>query len=183
MSMEFSKEEMTDMESILSEFLKKSEIKLSPPVDIFKLANELGFDVRAVDFPQKLDGMLLVNENIDSFDDFFSNKVIAYNVNKCIEDKKFIVAHELAHYIEEKIKNFDTRIVVAARDHEKTYSSNVSEQRKDYIAAAILVPMESLLSRMKNRKNTESFFEETAEYYRVDCELIRRRIREVENFI
>lgn len=181
MGTKFNKNEMDKLEEILSKFLVKFNITLIPPVDIFELANNIGFDVRAVDFPDRLDGMLLVNENISSFEEFTSNKVIAYNVNKDIEDKKFIVAHELAHYIEEKVKNFDKRIVVAARDHKDTYSIDIEEQQMDYIAASILVPKNNLLSEIKGVDITKEFCSKMAQHYNVAYELMRRRIEEVQS--
>lgn len=46
MSVIFTNKEMEFMEEILSSFLMENGVKLSVPVDVFALADSLGFDVR-----------------------------------------------------------------------------------------------------------------------------------------
>ena len=119
-------------------------IKIVVPVDIFKLATDLGFDVRGAEFREPLDGILIVNEYVEKIDGFNSNKVIAYNCKTDIETKKFIVAHELAHYIWDKSNAQDKKIIVAARDPHGNYSTDKQEQRMDYIAANLLALKDNL---------------------------------------
>lgn len=173
MSMEFTKDEMLRLESILLSFLSKMNVTLTVPVDIFDLSAKLGFDVRGAEFKEHLEGMIVVNEFEDKIDGFDSNKVIAYNCQKSIETKKFIVAHELAHYIWEKSIAQDKKVVVAARDHHGNYSSDEQEQRMDYIAASILVPREHLI----DSGITDPL--QVATLYKVPEDLARRRLQEV----
>lgn len=179
MSAMFNRTEIDEMEKILSTFLRHYNIELTPPVDIFDVLYKIGFDVRGAKFDEALDGLILVNEEINVIKGFDSNKVIAYNCDKNIMEKKFIVAHEFAHYIEEKVRNIDTRIVVAARDHESNYSSDKNEQRKDYIAAAILIPKDDLEKRFSKSHNEETDIEKIADFYNVELTLAKRRIKEV----
>ena len=173
MSVRFTKADMQDMESMVLSFLSKMNVTLSVPVDIFELADQLGFDVRGAEFDEHMDGLIVVNEFEDKIDGFESNKVIAYNCKKDIEDKKFIVAHELAHYIWEKSQAKAKRIVVAARDHHGRYSDDEREQRMDYVAASILVTREHLI----DSGITDPI--EVAKKYRVPEELAQRRLQEV----
>lgn len=182
MSIKFTDTEITAMEDILSKFFELYNLKLEVPVDIFQLTDKLGFDVRGTEFSsQKLDGLLLVNENIENVENFNSNKIIAYNCKKNINEKKFIVAHELAHYIEEKVKNINKKIIVAARDRDLLYPENKNEQMKDYLAAAILMPKEDMIEHYKNFdiKDTDEFISKVAEKYKVDFNMAKRRISEV----
>lgn len=167
------------MEIVVASFLEKQGIRLIPPVDIFRLATALGFDVRAAKLPNEVEGMILVDESVERLADFSSNKVIAYNVLSDINKKKFIVAHELAHYISEKCKpgGDRQRVVVAARDVEGDYSNNDVEQHMDYMAAALLMPREDILKRFD--LNKEHIDETLATYYRVDPILAERRVKEV----
>ena len=183
MGVKFTKNEMTEMENLLSDFLQKHDITLSVPVDIFALATELGFDVRGAEFKGDLEGLVLVNETVDKIELFNSNKIIAYNCQKSIEHKKFIVGHELAHYIEEKHKNPSKKIVYAARDHSKQYSTDTAEQRKDYLSAAMLMPKDVLIKeyKKKNIKNTKEICHEIADIFNVSDEMAKRRIEEVIN--
>lgn len=190
MSTSFTKEDMTRMEAMLSSFLSANNIALSGPVDVFALATRLGFDVRAATLPGDMEGLIIVNEFSKKIKAFKTNKVIAYNIPSALTHTKFIVAHELAHYItewnnqkEKAQKEKAPKIVVAARDHTIGYSTNIEEQEKDYIAAAILVPMEDLLRRfslnLEDHSDKDKLYTEIADFYRVDIRLAERRVGEV----
>lgn len=175
MSVKFSAKEMNEMEDIIDCFFKMEKVKISIPVDIFEFATELGFDVRGAEFSEPLEGILIVNEFENKISGFNSNKVIVYNCEKDIDTKKFVVAHELAHYIYEKIKSQESKIVVAARDHEnENYSDDKNEQMMDYIAASLLVPKNDL-----RKCDKKMDFTEIASKYNVSVELVKRRIEEV----
>lgn len=178
MAFEFTEQEMQEMEDLIESFVETTGIELVAPVDIFKVATDLGFDVRGAEFEENLEGLLAVNEFVDAVDGFNSNKIIAYNCSKDINTKKFIVAHELAHYISEKTNAYAKKIVVAARDHIDSYSENKQEQRMDYIAAGLLVPKKDLLAYIKNNDNIT--ISKVAERYNVPEELAQRRIKEVQ---
>ncbi len=181
MSVKFTVQEMNEMEKILEDFLRQRNIELKVPVDIFNLAYNIGFDVRGTEFSKSLEGLILVNENVERINGFESNKVIAYNCQSKIFNKKFIVGHELAHYIEEKHKNPNSKIVVAARDHEGGYSQDKEEQRKDYFAAALLMPREDMKKRYKEDEvsQTDEFYNKVAKDYNVVDEMAKRRVFEV----
>ncbi len=178
MSVKFSEEEMQQMEKVVEEFFKIMKIQCALPIDIFKVATDLGFDVRGAEFEEKLEGLIVVNENIDKIDGFNSNKIIAYNCSKDINTKKFIVAHELAHYISEKTNACDKKIVFATRDREANYSENKGEQKMDYIAASLLIPKNDLCQFLKKTSNVT--VSQVAEKYKVSEELAQRRISEVQ---
>lgn len=174
-------EEMNELEKNITDFLTQHNIKLEVPVDIFNVADDLGFDVRGVEFPSELEGMILVNEQLDTISGFNSNKIIAYNLRKDIDSKKFIVGHELAHYIEVKVKNPNAKVVTAARERVNDYKGNREEQKKDYMAAALLVPKDDLRERYDsvNEENIEQVCGEVAETYNVHIDIAKRRIQEV----
>lgn len=177
MSLQFTKAEMNEMEGVVATFLKDAKIERAIPVDIFKLATDLGFDVRGAELEEQLDGLIIVNELTGKIHGFNSNKIIAYNCFKDIHTKKFIVAHELAHYISKKANN-SSKIVVAARDHAFGYSDDKEEQQMDYMAASLLIPKDDLLHFLSNKfhKNPS----EVAQRYKVPEELAQRRIEEVQ---
>lgn len=180
MSIKFQREQMLEMEQIIKDFLTRKGVKLSIPVDIFEVASFLGFDVRGTEFGESLEGILLVDENRERILDFDSNKIIAYNCRKDIQMKKFIVAHELAHYIDAKKDSYDRKIVMATRDHEEGYSDNIEEQRMDYMAAALLIPKDDLLKQLENLGEDEKV-EKVVKRYNVSDEMAKRRIEEVLN--
>jgi len=184
MSKPFTPEEIVEMEKVVSSFLKKNQITLTPPVDIFKFATELGFDVRAAKLPGEMEGLIMVDESSEKISKFRTSKVIGYNIKFDLIKNKFIVAHELAHYIDEKMSpnNHGAKIVVAAREPcGPDYSNNVDEQRKDYMAAALLIPKDDLLRRLPKDMSLldDQFYQKLADYYRVDIRLAKRRVKEV----
>lgn len=178
MALQFSKDEMQKMEDLIATFLETMKIEYVVPVDIFKVATDLGFDVRGAEFEEQLEGLIAVNEHIDRVNGFDSNKIIAYNCFKDINTKKFIVAHELAHYISEKTSAYDKKIVVAARDHASGYSENKEEQRMDYIAASLLIPKNDLCQFLNSDDNVKA--SQVAERYKVPEKLAKRRMEEVQ---
>ncbi len=184
MSKLFKREEIAEMEAVISSFLEKNHITLTPPVDIFKFATGLGFDVRAARLPGDIEGLIMVDESSEKISKFRTSKVIGYNIKFDLTKNKFIVAHEFAHYIDEKMlpNNQGAKIVVAAREPcGPKYSNNVDEQRKDYIAAALLIPKDDLLEKLPDDINSldDEFYQELADYYRVDIRLAKRRVKEV----
>lgn len=184
MSKPFTPEEITEMEKVVSSFLEENQITLTPPVDIFKFATELGFDVRAAKLPGEIEGLIIVDESSEKISKFRTSKVIGYNIKFDLIKNKFIVAHELAHYIDEKMSpsNQGSKIVVAAREPcGPNYSNNADEQRKDYMAAALLIPKEDLLKKIPKDMSLldDQFYQKLADYYRVDIRLAKRRVKEV----
>ncbi len=183
MGIKFTKEEMDSMESMLNIFLENNGIKLNVPVDVFEISTKLGFDIRGAEFKNDIDGLILVNEKLDKIEPFSSNKVIAYDCKKNIYHKKFIVGHELAHYIEAKSEQPNQQVVYAARDHSEPYSMDMDEQRKDYLSAALLMPRDILMKEYSKDdvKATNEFYEEVAKKFNVSLEMTKRRIEEVFN--
>ncbi len=181
MGVKIELQERKKIEEELSAFLSAYKLKISVPVDIFQLATQIGFDVRGTEFKDNLEGLIVANENLDVIPGFDSNKVIAYNCKASIETKKFIVAHELAHFIETKYKNVDEKVIVAARDHSLGYSDDIDEQCKDYMAAALLIPIEDFKNRYSKDdvSQTQEFYKRVASFYNVDIELAERRTMEV----
>lgn len=178
MGKQLSKAEREKIDKELDTFFDAHGIVRSAPVDVFKLATELGFDVRGAVFRDSTEGLIIVNENIDQLPEFKSNKVIAYNHSLDLSGKMFIVAHELGHYIDEKSKNMDEKVIVAARDHES--NKGQEEQRIDYFAASILVPEKDLLKRFpKPEQVDDKYIRNIAETYIVAFDLAKRRVEEV----
>lgn len=197
----FTKEDSCPLETNLKEFLEKNKITLSNETDIIELCSELGFEIVMMPLDkQKLDGLILV-ENED--------KIIAVNEKLDIDKARFVIAHELGHYITklsditEKNSKTDQKkqLFFAAKDrmyHDK--NKKPIEHKMDYLAAAILVPREQFqtelisnnieLEKFKGAseldikrnigKNTIDYF---AERYNVESEVIIKRIAEVSYYV
>ncbi|MDE6473614.1 MAG: ImmA/IrrE family metallo-endopeptidase [Clostridia bacterium] len=165
--------------------------------DLFKELNKIGFLVYGVKFRKQLSGMILVNEYADKIEDFESNKLIFYNDRFDVYNVRFVVLHELAHYIYDKYENKNQKLTIAMRDHTVGYSNNIDEQEKDYMAAAMLIPLVELDERVRvyeenknpngqrvrlscdELKNDDYFVQSIQREYRVDATLVSRRIEEL----
>ena len=82
--------------------------------DVFKLACELGFDVRGAELNNDINSLIIVNENCDKIPGFESNKVIAYNCKKDIIIKRNSVAIHLNEYVTSKAEQ--EKVVLAKRN-------------------------------------------------------------------
>ncbi len=163
--------------------------------DLFKELNKIGFDVYSAQFKRQLAGMILVNENVEKLDKFDSNKVIIYNKKYNYYEIRFILLHELAHYISRKFVENDAKLLFAVRDHNEEYHDDVEEQEMDYMAAAMLVPTDEIINDIKEYKHDlkldtqhnyadilkqdEYFIQRLQRKYKIEKILAMRRIEEV----
>lgn len=178
-----------ELEIIVHEFVSDNALDFRN--DIFRQLEKINFSVYGVKFNKPLSGMLLVDERESKVVNFKSNRVILYNNMYDIYDVRFIIAHELAHYIYEKHENKSKKLLIARRDRVLGYQDNVDEQEKDYMAAAILIPFDDIKNKIEERKEVmgENYFETVMddEYliqtiqreYKVPSILVKRRIEEV----
>ena len=164
----------------------------------------LGFDVLTVPFRNNIEGMILVDETEKKLKGFSSNKIIAVSNQLTLQLSRFVLMHELAHYIQKKSEmqgNSKQGFYLAARDHQAKYSTDIKEQENDYIAAILLLPTENLKGyasrylqqeksvnvddsnyweEFKALEDNEGFLDLIQKDFRVDKELEKRRIGEVE---
>ena len=158
MEKKYKQEELREMEKTISDFFEKEKLTLfrTDYVDPILLAKELGFSVYSIPLENRIDGLIGVDDK--PLLGTGSNKIIIINENaKTSQFKRFIVAHELAHYIENKgSKSF------ACRDSFSEIRSD-NEQKMDYYAASILMPINSVLNDIKIIENSEKYKGETKE--------------------
>lgn len=182
MSINLNFSEMNELENVITTFFKDKDISFDGPVDIYKISKKLGFTVYSADLPDEIDGLLIVDESKKKIKGFESNKLIAYNSLKRPIESKFIVAHELAHYIMRKVNNPSEKLIFALREHSYDYSNDVEEQKVDYIAAALLIPKEDFKQTFQKSNDTiipDKLYMAIAKYYGVDIRLASRRYIEV----
>lgn len=183
---EFSKEKIRKIEGEIEDFFKKNKRLDSyriPNFDIIQLCSSLGFKMLSLNLPKEIDGIILVKNGAKAIG-------VSNRVNP--KDSRFVVAHELAHYIHASKGKADADVIFAMKDSilhdkEKTDEENIM----DLMAAAILVPQKMFVADMKeNEINYVSSFEEAknvsfgkidslATKYNVNKIMIIRRIYEV----
>lgn len=147
----YTKKEIIENEKKVDDFFTDRQIVLYPKTEMVPLARKLGFNVVAFTPDETVDGIILVNND---------KKYIG--VNKRLSEKKlrFVIAHELGHYIYslESGKNK----LLALKDHifhneEKSDLENLM----DYYAAAILVPMKQFRD-LKSKYKIGNYQDENA---------------------
>lgn len=111
--------------------LKQSLIK-NAPVDLDKIAKDLGFNILKYPFPEKRKGMVLIEKGV---------KAIGVNSNHPICMQRYTIAHELGHFLngheheENKFINDDKRF----------FDPYFKQEREaDGFAAELLMPVDFL---------------------------------------
>ena len=125
------KDKREELEKRIEGFFEENSIKLVENIDISKVCNQLGIQVLSLKLSSKLskelDGIILVTPE---------EKRIGVNSEVNPRDARFIIAHELSHYITQK-----DQLEYAFKD--RLYHGDKKdplEDEMDYMAAAILVP-------------------------------------------
>ncbi len=156
-----------------------SEFKYSGgEVDIISLVKKFGFVVGNATLPDDDDGFIVVKKDIGDKFDIKTNKVIGVNRKRDLYEKRFIIAHEIGHYI---LRNGSENEIFAHRENKKGKCDE--ENDVDYFAACLLMPkddFEKELTELENLGYKEAYIVEfLKEKYKVPPLSVIRRIQEV----
>ena len=188
------KEFYKDIELMCSDFFETIGVSLPKGSrDIYKIAQKMNFDVRKAKLKdindKKVEGVLLVDETQNNIDGFNGPRGIALNYLNSPMENRFIVAHELSHYIVMKQiqENFDDKVILqeARTAHILGQERSIFEQIIDYMAAAILIPAKDFKQRLKeardNQEAEQSFINRMCDVYNMPRDAIIKRIEEVDS--
>lgn len=168
--------EKIEIEKIVEDFIIKHNIDTSEPVDIVKLARNLDFMVASFELPETEDGFVLIDKKTDKLFGLNTNKIIGVNENRTYEEKRFIVAHELGHYI---LHN-KGELIFAHRENVK--GKNIEENDADYFAACILMYNKLFIEAYKAIAGMTNELDEKisflSRYFKVPEQSVLRRINE-----
>ena len=188
----FKRERSQPLEERLSKFLGSHKLNLSNDTDIISVCKKLNLTGLYMPLDDSMDGFILVNKRY---------RVIAIKETLEPLDARFLIAHELGHYITayDESKDENNQFVVAAKE---TYRHGTDkpdvEHEMDYLGAALLVPKEQFMRELDGMKvnyknlHTENevmksisydIISEFATRYRVSKQLIIRRIAEVSYYV
>ena len=172
------------LDSKIEKVFNQYSIDSNEPIDIFGLLEKIGFSVFYSDLKQ-YDGLIVVDETREKFDNFESNKIIAVNSNLGYEKSVFTLAHELAHFLCLKWLKCDENIQLEYRENSMVGKRTESENFIDFVAASILLPKKSFVATLNNfgvyKKDeaSDEMVKRLASFYELEVELIKRRIGEV----
>ncbi len=148
--------------------------KIDTCVNISKLAISYGFKVgESKQLPYKEDGFIFISKDK-------KNLLIGVNTDRTVEEKRFIVAHELAHYFLHYV-NSDLEDAIMHRERIK--GKNATENDADYFAACILMPEQSFVKQFQRlttlNYNSVDIIDYLQTIFKMPRESIERRIKEV----
>lgn len=139
----YTRDKSEKLENNIKTFVKNNKFEMGSSKDIIQECRKLGFEVYAMDL-KNIDGLIL-------FDKENNKKVIAVNSNLKIEQVRFAIAHEIGHYIDWNLNKQNFKRGIAHRDHIFNHNNKPeSEQNMDYMAAAILIPKNELIAKIKD---------------------------------
>lgn len=128
----------------------------SYPVDVDKVAKEIGVDVVFYNFNDDISGVLMQENN---------SVVIGVNSNNHEKRRRFTIAHELGHYILEHQRKgvfVDTPskyFTMIFRDANSSTGEYQQEREANAFAASLLMPEELVLNAIKKFDTSTFNFE------------------------
>lgn len=170
------------IENSVKETLKSIQYTVSEnSVDVIDVAKRLGFVVGNAILNEEDDGFIIVAENQEEILEVKTNKLIGVNSDRTLEWKRFIVAHEIGHYILHfKEKNMTG--LYAHRDHKRGHSE--IENEADFFAANLLMPRDMFKDKYNAMKkiydNYKEIVDALSRHYIVTAKMAERRIKELE---
>lgn len=145
-----SKIQKEDIEKKAHETMEQTGLSDSnEPIDAVTIARKLGFKVGNAVMEDDDDGFIIINDGTDDILGIKTNKLIGVNSARPLEWKRFIIAHEIAHYVLHYPEVKDKRLY-AHRDHAK--GKNEDENDADFFAACLLMPRELFTKRYDELK-------------------------------
>ena len=163
------------------EVLNKGNDKGDSAINIIGIATSLGFVVGNVDLSEGEDGFILVDEKQEEILGQDTNKLIGVNADLSEEWKRFIIAHEIVHFILHYNKS-ENKGLYAHREHRKGKDS--IENEADYFAASLLMPADRFKKNYNELKKANLSLEEMifilAKRFRVTQIMAKRRIEELQ---
>lgn len=179
---EISEDRKAVIESNVEKLLKKIKYEdKKDSIDIIKIAHKLGFVIVNAELDGGEDGFLIVEEGAYKIMGIKTDRLIGVNANRIIEWKRFVIAHEIAHYMMQ-YKEGKTQGMYAHREHK--IGKNYEENEADYYAANLLMPKEKFICKYKqyskDNMNEEELIINLSRSFAVTKKMIERRIEELD---
>lgn len=184
----YTKDQSQKLEDRLNQFCEENNIDFKNEINITQICKKLNIENCAIPMDNiGLDGVIIINNSF---------RVIAINENLDVQDARFAIAHELAHYITQ-VHSSNSSVIFAEKD--KIFHGERKKKEEndmDYLAAAMLIPKDQFINELKNfniplenfkdktiadiKQNIQSIFIDFfVKRYNVKEAVIIRRIAEV----
>lgn len=126
-----------------------------------------------------------ININGETKQKYGHDKVILVNKNEELFHQRFVVAHELAHYLFDFLGNstYEDKNILFADTYEKDKHETLQEKRANTFAAEIMMPKELFIKQYnvaRREVNNHMFIVlYLSRYFETSVESIEKRIKEV----
>lgn len=127
--------EKQKLEKLAQELVDRYRVFDGDAVKIISLANQEGFCVGEAVMTEGTDGIIAVDKKAESLLGSGANMVIAVRRGMETSQKRFIIAHELGHYL---LRSNPEEPIFAMR--ESAHGRSQEENEVDYLAACLLMP-------------------------------------------
>ena len=162
--------------------ISKHEVGATP---IIKIANNIGFaTLKQKNMPEDISGNIFVGGTTK--DVYNEEKVIVVDEEEEYAHQRFIIAHELGHYLMDYLGSEDSKNpgILFSRAYPKSNHDSAEEIRADRFAAELLMPtklfcrqyLRAMEASDYNLRYTISYL---AKYFKTKKSSIERRIDEV----
>jgi len=160
------------------EVIREHDIDPSNGYDIVSLAKRMGFYVATAFLEDNEDGFVMVNNKGEDIYNTGSNKLIVVNETREQSLKRFIIAHEIGHYV---INGKETPMFAHRKKTNGSRTDN--EQDIDYFAASLLMPKDAFIAKNNLLINDGRSFSERIEtlvsVFKVPMVSVLRRFEEL----
>ncbi|MCM1543574.1 MAG: ImmA/IrrE family metallo-endopeptidase, partial [Blautia sp.] len=148
---------------------------------IVKIAKDFDF----ITYKESLTESGDININGETFAKYGHDKIILVNKNDEIYHQRFVVAHELAHYLFEFIGNpeYQDKEIMFADTYQRDRHETPQERRANTFAAEIMMPRELFIRQYnvaRNEDNNRMFIlMYLSRYFETSIDSIEKRFLEV----
>lgn len=165
---------LSEMKPLAERFLDVVNYPGEGQVPVVKIAQECGFKIIWGSMKNKdMSGFVSVDKKNDP--EFHTDKIIGVNGDDEVGHQRFVIIHELAHYL------FDYDM--GGEPYFDTYYKNshksLKEQIANIFAANILMPTKRFVLEFDEEKSMDENAEHWAKYFGVQEKAARKRVSEV----
>jgi Zn-dependent peptidase ImmA (M78 family) len=133
-------------------FKKVNYVDSSDSIDVISIAKKLGFSIGNAAINNGMDGFIIIDESKDNILGIKTTKLIGVNSSRTLAWKRFIIAHELGHYVLYYDSENDNGLF-AHRENKK--GKNKMENAADFFAANLLMPRKKFTDKYDELKKKD----------------------------
>lgn len=166
---------LAEMKGVAEEFLDSIKYNGEGAVPIIKIAQECGFVILYGSMVNsEMSGFVSVDKRTKKKYD--SDKIIGINSNDELGHQRFVIAHELAHYL------FDYNFKSKSKyrdNYIKNSHKSLTERIANTFAANLLMPAKYFVLRFDEDKSMDKNIKDWTNYFEVQERAVEKRVIEV----